>query len=1408
MAERWWGEPSEFEWEQQGLEHIKQQMPDREPYRAWQCFSFTARGGRVHECDLFLVAPHGVFLLELKAHRGRATNRGGTWFFSIDKRPFDNPLHATDQKSKELRSRLRWAAGRLQEPGLSIPFIEAGVFLSSPDLVCDFDEVQSERVFGRDGLEQQTKLGGVWNEFLSRPSRNGRPSSVFLKNVRRLMEAIGAQPIERELEFSGYTLDSRTHASGPTWTDYLGTHADLRRKKARIRIFHHDDADTDDDRESVRRAAEREFRSLDGIAHEGIVRAESYGVIEHRGPAIAFAHRDSWQRLDHFVREHGDDLDFGTRVEMVRQLADALKHAHGNQLFHRALAPCSIWVELDGTYPRLRIADWQVASRQHPAFRSTSNATALLGRRALTAHVEEAALPYLAPEFPGHGGDAQAMDMFGLGAVAFLVLSGRAPGDDPGEVSKQIREQGELTPAAASDDVTPAMDSLVRAATRWRPNERTGSLRAFLRSLDTIDEQLNRAEVVTDPLVAVKGQEVYDGWEVASVLGKGSTSRALLVRRLGRNADLEEQVFKVALNEDSAANKLRREAAQLASLNNPRIVGLAAEGVIDIGERTVLPLELAGEFTLAEYLETSLGVVELHRFGRHLFDLVEYLEGQGVLHRDLKPANLGVRERTRKKGLELVLFDFSLAGVPVENTAAGTRGYLDPFLNVDEPKRHYDEAAERYAVAATLHEMASGELPVWSEDGVDLAFLPPRTVRPRLAEDSFPEQLRPALRVFFDQALHRRPQERFASLEDMRNAWEQVFQSADVASGSAEDEETRRRNAESATAETPLHLAGLSPLALDAATRVLRCETVGDLMDRPTVELHRRRGVAFNTRNELVSMVTAWRNRLGVPEPDVQVSAKLPPGADDRAKREASLDKVIRQFVPRATEANSSWVRVVRALLGLPESGPRRLAWPTLAEVADELGLDQEYVARQLAAADAYWTRSSSLLGAVRDDVVQILAGHGRVREVRQIAEELLELRGTGQDTAAVRLALALAVVRVAVESEGRRENPRFTVRRHGSRVLVAQIVDDDPTVPVEADLLDYAAALGARADELVSFEATAPLPTAEEVRAALRAVRVEGVEEDAMRSLSDHDLVHLAAAASENAQVTIRRELYPASMGLDRALTLAQAVGYLGPPGISPQQVRDRVKARFPRLPEPTDAQLWEVLSEKHPKLVESTDEQGEITWVLPPEVTTLAPPSHTAGHGPGTAVSDAEQAGLLRQLGRSASRGGYLAVKTWLTDAEAAAELLAAREDVAAFDVSAEFVGVLNELVTEFGGPPWNVVLEADRDGGPAAFANLAADACARLGERIRAAGTDRTVFLHGATPLARYPAGRKLLTELTGQARESDASPYGLWLLCPMRSPQAPAALDTVPAGIITDAEQVLLPRGFAAEPSAAA
>jgi hypothetical protein len=108
QSQRWQGQRSAFTWEQSALEHIQALMPDAEPYRAWQTFTFTTDRGRVREVDLFIATPGGLFLVEIKSHPGIATNHGSTWLFRDgDKtRTVENPLHFTDQKAKELKTQL------------------------------------------------------------------------------------------------------------------------------------------------------------------------------------------------------------------------------------------------------------------------------------------------------------------------------------------------------------------------------------------------------------------------------------------------------------------------------------------------------------------------------------------------------------------------------------------------------------------------------------------------------------------------------------------------------------------------------------------------------------------------------------------------------------------------------------------------------------------------------------------------------------------------------------------------------------------------------------------------------------------------------------------------------------------------------------------------------------------------------------------------------------------------------------------------------------------------------------------------------------------------------------------------------------------------------------------------------
>lgn len=1421
-SHRWWGPKSDFPWEEDALRHIRDQMPDAEPYRAWQTFTFTAGTGHVREVDLFMAAPGGLLIVEIKSHPGRAANNGSTWLFRDERtRTVENPLHFTELKAKELRGQLERAAHELKL-NIPIPRVEAAVFLSAPNLCCEFDQFQRERVFGRDGLEKQTDLPGIWHKFLSAApaSDKARVTPTLSRQLEKLLHKIGVQGLRKHRKVGPYELAPRCFAAGPTWEDYLAENAALPADHPRrVRIYLSELGATTSARESTRRAARREYLALQGIAHEGIVRAEQYSDEHEAGPSIIFRHGKDWQRLDHFIAARGADLPVETRVEMIRQLAEALDHAHRRHLYHRALAARCVYLELDGRYPRLRICDWQLAAR--PVNGATGTATALglsdPGASSLAAHVERSAGPYLAPEFGSPDAAPVQLDIFGLGALSFLILTGQPPADSRAELAQRLTAQRALSPSAIADAISPTMDDLVRGATAIQPVDRVESVRDFLSYLDMVEEELTASDRADepDPLEAGRGM-VAAGWTVRRVLGKGSTARALLAERDGH-----EHVLKVALNE-SAAQRLAREATQLKKLTDSHIVKLI-DGPIEVGGRTLIVLERAGERSLADEIRQQglLTIDELESLGEHLLRAVDYLEGEKVWHRDIKPDNLALRELPRK-GRRLVLFDFSLAGTPDTDVSVGTNGYLDPFIGTSRRPR-YDQAAERYAVAVTLHEMASGELPSWGDSLISAKYLDPAEEVPQLAEDTFDPVLRDRLVTFFQRALHRDAGQRFGSLREMTRAWTNVFSNldqtpplttrhtitTDEVTQAADPDEARDAAARVAMPDTPLAAAGLTARALSIAQQQLGVATVGELVRVPARRVMKLRGIGITPRNELVRRAREWRLRLGLAEaasktrkadsaermPTAPPQAVNPDrGATDVAAAEIdlahlSLDDVARELVPKSGELVASGY--ILGLAGPDGRSPQVPTWADQREIARLCGLSDDQVAGLLTRFRERWAKSVPPLTSLRKDVVDILGEHGRVLEARQVAAALLACRGSELDEPAARLTLAAVCTRAAIDTEVRREkNRRLEVSRHGNRILVALSAGDDESAPSADDLIGYAIQLGHRADELAAGD---PLPGVAAIQAGLR-----GVPADGMLPLSDTDLVALAAAASLNAAMTARLELYPRDLTVERALRVSQAASYLGEPGLTPDQLRDRVLARFPELtlPEPGElrsvlrAMGYDVRVTSGRYVLPSRTQASSVSRAQCDVTGTLSSASHDG-------ITHAE---VWARLEEARERGGFVAVKARLSLTAAAREALQRMDGVTPVNVTAEFVTTLRAIVVEQGRPRWESVLAADSDtAAPTArtgFARLLDETWRRLEARTRSA--DGIVFLHDATPLARYTGGADLLARLVVAARRSDEAPHGLWLLCPMAEPRQQPRLDSLTVGVIPgDAEQLALP-----------
>jgi serine/threonine protein kinase len=1282
-----------------------------------------------------------------------------------------------------------------------------------PSLQIELDDNQMHWVFGPEATDgPRSRLPGIWSGLLAHTSRD-ETQRVLTRSASRalgkLLEGVGIGRSRRYYQVGSWQLDGQPFDVGPTWQDYLARHAQFDKEHRRVRIYLVERNSAKAERASIERAARREMLALHGISHPGIVQVD--GMEPHEGgPALIFRHDRRSVRLDHFMAEHGGKLEIGTRLDMIRQLGDAIGYAHGRRLYHRALSARSVLVEPGKvrnptddpwTSPHLRISDWQAAVREAD---STSDSPGVQVRPSsgTGAHLELAAEAYLAPELSTPAPDPVALDIFGLGTLSYLLLSGRPPAATRADLLTRLATENGLRPSADADSVSEFMDELVQAATAPVPAQRLASVAELLEMVACVEEELT-APAEPGPqvdLLEARPGDVVSDWRIKHQLGTGSTSRAFLAENLRTGAD---EVLKVALS-DEKAKRLTHEARVLRGLHqDSRIIRLAREEPIEVPPRTMIVLEHVGRMTVARKLRDDgrLTVDELETYADYLFGAVDHLQGEGVNHRDIKPDNIAIRVRPNRTR-QLVLFDFSLAGVAVTELEAGTPGYLDPFLGT--PSRPvYDDHAERYAVAVTLHEMASGELPRWGDGGTAARLT---DGPPVLAVEALDPAIRDGLVDFFTRALDRDAKLRFGSLREMRAEWQMVFRHSDRTApvGSVHPDDDldtdvdRDATAARATRATALEASGLTPRAVSAAHR-LNASTVGDLLTLGSKDLLSLPGLGAKTRGELQRRLKDWRVLLGEQERPQRVTVEVlstgkrasddAPADPDRLTR-IGLDGIVSRLLPVPRPRNGTEVEAVRLLLRLPDADgvlPDLPPWPQQPAIAARLGVTSGRVAQVLIDMRRRW-RADPLIANVYEELVELLTATGRVASVTELATSLLARRGCSASDNAMRQAMAVAAVRAAVEIDPAGE-PRLLTRRHGDLLLIAlEVGPDDPAdTPAAPALLDHADALGKVARRLAAQDVLpSPATVLRELTAVATRATTVGI------SLDDRRTVQLAAAASGTAGSSPRLEIYPRDLDPVRALRLAQAgvvpagFGDAERARLAPRQIRERVQARFPELGELPD----------HPALQRLLTAAGfDLAWrngayeprTLPgsSRLATSVRRRSTGTEASPWTIEQPELAAAARTEQRLRSAGvdgGFRALSVRSDRVRPAAEELVTRFGARRVSVTGLFIAQLRALVGERAKPTWPKVLEADAADPNSRDALKLAEFTQRAWHQLRPElstliSREAPLLLDDGASLARYRA-MQVLEEVAQSARDAGAP---IWLLCPAEDPDQPPRLD---------------------------
>ncbi len=294
-------------------------------------------------------------------------------------------------------------------------------------------------------------------------------------------------------------------------------------------------------------------------------------------------------------------------------------------------------------------------------------------------------------------------------------------------------------------------------------------------------------------------------YELGREIGSGGMGRVFLANRTD---DFEKKVaiklLHPGMGSDDIIRRFRRERQTLAQLEHPNIVRLLDGGTTDEDLPYFVVEYIEGE-PITHYCDRHrLSIAARLRLFQQVCDAVQTAHRSLIVHRDLKPANILVTNDGIPKLLDFGIAKILRAGSttaegPITNLIQrpGTPGYISPEQVQGQP---ITTASDVYGLGVLLYELLSGrppypELIYGSLETLQMAAKkdpkPPSTVvRDHLEisrSDAEPiridatacahhrglepprlwRQLRGDLDAIVLQAMQRRPDERYASVEQL-----------------------------------------------------------------------------------------------------------------------------------------------------------------------------------------------------------------------------------------------------------------------------------------------------------------------------------------------------------------------------------------------------------------------------------------------------------------------------------------------------------------------------------------------------------------------------------------------------------------------------------------------------------------
>lgn len=270
--------------------------------------------------------------------------------------------------------------------------------------------------------------------------------------------------------------------------------------------------------------------------------------------------------------------------------------------------------------------------------------------------------------------------------------------------------------------------------------------------------------------MADRSGERIGNYRLVRLLGEGSFAQVYLAEHRLLRVWAAIKVLQTRLIQPDELQAFLREAQLVAHLVHPHIVRVLDFGIADGTPFLVMEYASQGSLRRRHPRGTRLPPTAILPYVLQVAEALQFAHDQRVMHRDIKPENLLLDAQN-----QVVLADFGIASIIQtsytlrEQGLLGTAAYMAPeqFQGYPLP------ASDQYALGVVCYEWLSGSLP-FQGSLVELAGQH-LSAHPAPLQARAPD-LSPALEKSILRALAKTPTERFRSIREFAEAFEQACQ--------------------------------------------------------------------------------------------------------------------------------------------------------------------------------------------------------------------------------------------------------------------------------------------------------------------------------------------------------------------------------------------------------------------------------------------------------------------------------------------------------------------------------------------------------------------------------------------------------------------------------------------------------